>query len=100
MAYKCVHNDTCSYEQDRTARSLNGEIISDSESDNPECYVGITDPLSDKAKHLIAKKCAAIRRRARRRKKKAVAERRFLSCKISKRVSKILRDCPNIGETK
>ena len=99
MAYKCVHNDTCSYEQDRTARSLNGEIISDSESDNPECYVGITDPLSDKAKHLIAKKCAAIRRRARRRKKKAVAERRFLSRKISKRVSKILIDCPNIGET-
>lgn len=99
MAYKCVHNDTCSYEQDRTARSLNGEIVSDSQSDNPECYVGITDPLSDKAKYLIVKKCTAIRRRAKRRKKKAIAERRFLSRKISKRVSKILRDCPNIGET-
>ena len=99
MAYKCVHNDTCSYKQDRTARSLNGEIVSDSESDNPECYVGITDPLSDKAKHLIAKKCTVIRRRARRCKKKAIAERSLLSRKISKRVSKILKDCPNIGET-
>ena len=39
MAYNCVHNDACSYEQDCTARSLNGEIVSDSESDNPECYV-------------------------------------------------------------
>ena len=95
MAYKCVHNDTCIYEQDRTAWSLNGEIVSDSESDDPECYVGINDPLSDKAKLLIAKNCAAIRRRARRCKMKAIAEKRS---KVSRKVSKILRDCPDIGK--
>ena len=47
---------------------------------------------------LIEKKRKAIQRCAKRMLIKTLAERRFLSCKVSKRVSSILRDCPDIGE--
>lgn len=47
----------------------------------------------------MRKKRAAIKRRAVRLRAKTVAERRFLSHKLSSRTSKILNDCPNIGET-
>ena len=34
------------YDQDRTVRIVNGEIVSESESDSPETYANTTDPLS------------------------------------------------------
>ncbi len=87
------------YEQDRMARTINGEIVTDSESDDPESYVRLRDPLSEEGKSLVAKKRAAIRRKAKRRQVKAIAERRFLSRKVGKKTSRILRECPDIGKT-
>ena len=88
-----------SYEEERMARYINGEIVSESESDNPEEYIGVTNVIGEAKTSLIVKKRAAIKRRARRMYTKTVTEKRFLSRKLSKRTSKIIRDCPNIGET-
>ena len=74
------------YQQEKLARAINGEIVTDSESDVND----ITD---------IYKKKLSIQRRAQRCCKKLVTEKRYLSRKISKRTSKIIRDCPDIGET-
>ena len=96
-AYLAGRNE--GYEQDRIARGVNGEIVSESESDDPEEYTRVTDPLSDKGKSLIVKKRAAIQRRAQRLKAPAIAQRNLLRRKSSKRVSTILTTCPNIGNT-
>lgn len=97
LAYLAAEADV--KDQTRTARAVNGEILTESESDDPEAYVGLTDVLSEAGKSLVAKKRAAIRRRAKRRQVRAVAERRFLSRKISKRTSRILKECPDIVKT-
>ena len=97
LAFCAAEGDV--YDQDRIARAVNGEIVSESESENPEAYMSVSDPLSTAGRELITKKRAMIRRRARRRREKAIAEQRFLSRKVSKRVSKILQKFPDIGET-
>ncbi len=51
------------YEDGRIARSVNGEIVTDSESDNPEDYVHLHDPLSEKRKLLVKKRSATNQRR-------------------------------------
>ena len=79
-----------SYEQERIARSINGEIVSESESDDPDQYVGITSITSAAGRELIRKKRVSIKTRH---------EKRLLARKLSKRTSKVLRDCPNIGKT-
>ena len=48
------------YDQGHTTRIVNGEVVSESESDSPETYANTTDPLSATEKELIAKKQAAI----------------------------------------
>ena len=88
-----------SYEQERIARSINGEIVSESESDDPDQYVGITSITSAAGRELIRKKRVSIKTRHRRMRAKIVAEKRLLARKLSKRTSKVLRDCPNIGKT-
>ena len=50
QAFLAVETDM--YEQERTARSVNGEVVSESESDDPESYVGLSDPFSEAAKKL------------------------------------------------
>ena len=100
QSYQAFHAvDTDMYEQDQIARIVNGEIVSESESDDPEKYVGLLNPFSESAKSLVVKRRQQIRRRARRQKAKAVAERRFLSRKISKKGSRILKECPDVGKT-
>ena len=86
------------YEERRVARAINNEIVTDSESDNPDDYVGLSDRLDEKTRILIEKKRKAIQRRAKRTLIKTLAAKRYLSRKVSKRVSRILHDCPNIGE--
>ena len=88
-----------SYDQERMARAVNGEVVSESESDDPEAYTALSEPLSAKGKELIARKRIAIRRRSKRRQEKAIAEQRFLSRKVSKRGSRIVSKFPDIGET-
>ena len=84
------------YAEDRTARYVNGEIVSETESDNPTDYI-LTSSTSTSA--LVEKKRKAIQRRARRQRAKLIAEQRFLSRKVGKRISKIMTECPDIGKT-
>ncbi len=83
----------------RTARALNGEVVSESVSDDPEAYLSATNPLSTAGRRLVAKRRASFKRRATRLKAKAIASANFLSKRVSKRCSAILRDCPDIGKT-
>lgn len=88
------------YENERVARAVNGEIVTDSESDiNPEDLVDLHDITNDKAKSIIQKHRTAIKLHARRMKAKVIAEERFLSRKVSKRISNVKKECPNIGKT-
>ena len=89
------------YADGRIARAINGEVVTDSESDNPEDYVHLQDPLSEEGRVLVKKRRTAIQRRIRRMKAKAIAEQRFLTRKTPKRskVSKVLLECPDVGKT-
>ena len=90
-----------SIEDTRIANMINGDIVTDSESDDPEALVGGSNGstvLSEKAKLAIVKRRAAIKRQAQRYKAKLLAEKCFLSRKVAKTVRGILRQCPNIGK--
>ena len=90
--------DTANYESERIANMVNGDVVTDSESDDPENYIGITDPISNNAVTIIAKQRAINKRRKQRLQAKCIAEENFLSRKVSKKVSRILRECPDIGK--
>ena len=66
---------------EQVARSVNGEVESESESDNPEQYVGVKNVTSEAGKLIVKKKWRAIKQRARREQARALAEKRFLSIK-------------------
>ena len=97
QAYLAVEKDM--YDQDRIARCINEEVVSESESGDPESYVGLTDPFSEVAKNLVVKRRDQIQRRARRQKTKAITERHFCLGKSLKKSSQILTECPDIGKT-
>lgn len=79
QAFFAAQNESNAYELDQIARAVNGEILSDDESDvDPQDFAVITDPLSETAKALVLKRRTAILRRARRLKAKALAQKRFL----------------------
>ncbi len=82
----------------READALNGLIVTDSDSDDPDNYLDLQDFACDKAKTLIAKKRKQIKRRANYLKSKKVAEQNFLSRKVSRKVRGILDQFPNIGK--
>ena len=88
------------YENERIARAVNGEIVTDSESDiNAEDLVGLHDIVNNKGKSIIQRLRTAIKLRASRMKARVIAEERFLSRKVSKRISKVKKECPDIGKT-
>lgn len=82
----------------RNASLLNGDIVTDSESDNAEDYVGVHSLVSERAKCLLAKRRAINARRMRRYKAKKLAERNFLARRRSKQVQSIVTRFPGIGE--
>ena len=84
--------------EERDARATNGEIVTGTESEVTEAYFDLSDPLSKEGKQVIIKRRTAIKRRARRLKAKRLAEKRLLSRKPSKHTSKVLSDCPDIGQ--
>lgn len=94
MAAKC---DAC--EEDRVARMINGEVVTDSDSDKPDDFIGLHDVLSESGANLIAKCRTTIIQRAQREKAKAIAETKCLSRKVPTRMSRILQECPDIGKT-
>ena len=71
-AYAAAQKDAC--ELERTARVLNGCIVTEPESDDPELIARLHDPLSESGRLLISKQRKAIQRRTRRLRAKAVAE--------------------------
>ena len=81
----------------KQAAAMNGDIITDSDSDDGELYVGLTSARSEKAKVVIKKRVQTIRRKARYMKAKLFAERHFLARKQSRSVRGILKDHPDIG---
>lgn len=80
IAFESAERD--GYEQDRITRVLNSEVVTESESDDPDSYCGVTNILSESGKKLIQKKRKAIRRRAQRLKFKTILEQRFLSRRV------------------
>ena len=76
---------------------INGNVVTDSESDDPEQYVGINDPFSSNAVKVIAKQRAINKRQMQRFQAKIIAEENFLTRKVSKKASCILKECPDIG---
>ena len=82
---------------DREAQALDGFIVTDSESEDPDQYLEL-DITSERAKALITKKRKQVRRRARYQKSKLIAQRNYLSRKPSTKTSGILKDFPNIGD--
>ena len=81
-----------SYEDERKANLVNGEVVTDSESDNPEEYIEISDLVSENGNKLIGchqKACTEMHARV-------IAEQNFLSRRVSKRVSRILAECSDI----
>ena len=83
-----IANDLC--REDRVTRVINGEVVSDSDSN--------TETFSNDHKLMVQKKRLAIKRRAKRLKQRAIAEARFLCRRTSPRTSKIVKECPRIGE--
>ena len=80
------------------AAVLNGEIVTDSDTEDCEQYVGLKSLQSEQAKAIIMRRRQQIGRRARYVKAKMLAERKFLACKQSTSVRGILKDFPNIGK--
>ena len=54
--------------------------------------------LSDRVKQIILKRRAALKRQKQRKKYKLIAEKRFLSWRISKSTRGVLQQCPGIGK--
>ena len=81
--------------QDREIRAWNGDIVSESDSDNPDEYASAADD-SIKRK-LVQKKVMQIRRRAKRKRAKELARKRFLSKKKYVRKS-VIDKFPDIGK--
>ena len=80
-----------------------GNVISESDessSDFDTRSLGeLASPFDSEGQVLIKKRRAAIRRKATRDAKRRVAEERLLKRRKSKKVSRILQDCPDIGKT-
>lgn len=76
-----------------------GMIVSESDCSDQEIWnQGVSDILGEHGRQLIKKRRAAINRKAVREAKRKLMEQRFLKRRKSKRVSRILTQCPNIGK--
>ena len=76
----------------REAAALYGDIVSESDSDNPDDY------LPGGEATVVLKKIAAIRRKCHRDRTKAVAQKKLLGEKRNKKTKEILAKFPNIGK--
>ena len=83
---------------EQEVNALNDLIVSDAEVEDPDQFLDLCNIRSGKAKVLIARKRKQIQRRNRYLKSKYIAERNFLSRKVSKNIRGILKTYPNIGE--
>lgn len=90
-------------QEERVIDIEEGNIVSESDESSSDDVTqrldGVTSPFDDAGIALIKKRRAAIRRKATRVVKKRIAEERLLRRRKSKKVSRILEDCSDIGKT-
>lgn len=84
-------------ERRRVAREEN-DVVSDSESDDPEDWVDVGEGLIEKMKSLVVNEKRKQKKRDRRRFLKLVAEKSVLKRRVPKRASKLLKQFPNLGK--
>ena len=84
-------------EDARIVQMINGDIVTDSESDDPDAFLEHS-VISERVKKLIAKRQKSIKRQKQRCVAKLLVKRRFLSRKISKKLHGVLKECPTIGK--
>ncbi len=82
----------------RAVRAINGDIVTDSESDDSTQYVTLRDVFTPTGLLLVKKRRKTIKRRAQRLKVKSVVEHNVLSRRRSQLVRGILADHPDIGQ--
>ena len=75
---------------------LNGETVTDLESDDPSTYL---QPKSQEFEAVIEKKANAISRQVPRKRAKMIADQHFLGKRQSKCLSIIVQSYPDIGTT-
>ena len=76
-----------------------GMIVSDSDSSDAVVWKnGVSNVFDNNGRLLIEKKRASLKRKATREAKRKIMEKRFLKRRRSKRVGKIIQECPGIGE--
>lgn len=85
------------YEPERTVQVLNGCVVTESESDDPQLIANLQDPFCESERLLISKR-GKSNQRLKHLRAKTIAEQRFLSKRTSKRMGKILAECSNIGK--
>lgn len=84
--------ETLMADEDRT-----GEVVSESDSENPDDYLG-ANSNKEKLETLVKQNVAQLRRKAHRDCAKRIPGNNFLNHRRSKKVSGILKSCPNIGK--
>lgn len=85
--------------REREVKAINGEVVTDSESDNPNQISEIKTVLDEKMKLLIQKRKLSIKHQATRLKAKRIAEQNFLNRRVSRKVRGIVKDFPDIGKS-
>ena len=53
QSYTVFHAAEDVYDQERSARVLSEQIVSKSESDDPDSYIGVADALTEAEKTLV-----------------------------------------------
>ena len=80
----CCDENLYSELKQREANAVNGEIVTDSESDDTEKVLQVNNVLDEEMKQLIKKKQDSIKRQVVRLKAKRIAETNLLSRKVSR----------------
>ena len=85
--------------KERVAGILNGDIVTDSESEaDPDVGSKVKSPFEDSVQALIKQKHASIKRQAARSKAKEMEKRKFLNRRVSRKMKGIVKQYPDIGE--
>ena len=83
---------------DRDHAIQSGNIVSESDESSNDNDIR-KSPFDVPGQFLITRRRDALHRKATRDAKRKIAEQRFLKQRKSKKVAKILQDCPDIGKT-
>ena len=87
---------TQTFTEEQCANLVNGLVITDSESENPELWCQAAE-VEIKRK-LVQKQRTILQRKMRRQRAKRIATANFLSRKVSKKARGIVKKFPNIGK--